>query len=105
MFEGYDNGTNMSGKYNGVQAKIQKINEYARFVPYAAHSLNLAGVHAASVTSDMVTFFGIVQKLFTFFSGSTIRWEVLMKNINVSLKCHADTRWSSKAKAVNALYI
>lgn len=70
MFEGYDNGTNMSGKYNGVQAKIQKINEYARFVSCAAHSLNLAGVHTASVTSDMVTFFGIVQKLFTsFFLG------------------------------------
>ncbi|KMQ87036.1 zinc finger mym-type protein 1-like protein [Lasius niger] len=102
--QGYDNGTNMSGKYNGVQAKIQQINKYARFVPCAAHSLNLAGINAASVTSDMVTFFGIVQRLFTFFSGSTIRWEVLMKHINISLKCHADTRWSSKAKAVNALY-
>lgn len=102
--QGYDNGANMSGKYNGVQAKIQQMNTHARFVPCAAHSLNLAGVNAANVTSDMVMFFGIVQKLFTFFSGSTIRWEVLMKNINISLKCHADTRWSSKAKAVNALY-
>lgn len=27
-----------------------------------------------------------------------------MKNVNISLKCHADTRWSSKAKTVNALY-
>lgn len=102
--QGYDNGANMSGKYNGVQAKIQQINKYAQVIPCAAHSLNLAGVNAASITSDMIIFFGIVQKLFTFFSGSTIRWEVLMKNINISLKCHADTRWSSKAKAVNTLH-
>lgn len=26
-----------------------------------------------------------------------------MKNINISLKCESDTRWSSKARAVKAL--
>lgn len=40
----------------------------------------------------------------SFFSGSTIRWEILMQHITKSLKCHADTRWSSKSRAVDALY-
>jgi len=39
----YDNGANMSGKYKRVQAKIQEINKYARFVPFGVHTLNLAG--------------------------------------------------------------
>lgn len=94
----YDNGCNMTGKYNGVQDRIQGLNELARYIPCAAHYLNLAGVHVASVTPDMVTLFGTVQKMFTFFSGSTTRWEVLMQNIKISSKCHAVTRWTSKLK-------
>ncbi|RVE42619.1 hypothetical protein evm_012739 [Chilo suppressalis] len=101
--QGYDNGSNMAGKYNGVQAKIKQINENADYVPCAAHSLNLSGVHAASVTPDMITFFGLIQKIFVFFSSSTVRWETLMKYLNISLKKHADTRWASKARAVKAL--
>ena len=40
--QSYDNGANMSGKYKRVQAKIQEINKYARFVPFGVHTLNLA---------------------------------------------------------------
>ncbi|XP_065662990.1 uncharacterized protein LOC136085596 [Hydra vulgaris] len=50
--QGYDNGANMSGKYNGVKAHIHSLNESARFVPCAAHTLNLVGVHAAEGNSD-----------------------------------------------------
>ena len=52
----------------------------------------------------MTTFFGTVQDLYTFFSGSTVRWEKLMSVLNVSLKGHCDTRWCSKAEAVNSLF-
>jgi hypothetical protein len=31
--QGYDNGANMAGKYQGVQARLQEINERAQFVP------------------------------------------------------------------------
>ena len=53
---GYDNGANMAGKYKGVQSKIMSANDLAIFVPCAAHTLNLVGVHAAEVS-----FFGRVQ--------------------------------------------
>uniref|UniRef100_H3AUA6 DUF4371 domain-containing protein n=1 Tax=Latimeria chalumnae TaxID=7897 RepID=H3AUA6_LATCH len=55
--QGYDNGANMACKYCGVQARLAQVNELARFVPCTAHSLNLVGVHAASVSVDMVSFF------------------------------------------------
>lgn len=91
----YDNGSNMAGKYKGVQARILARNEFAYFVPCTAHSLNLVGVHAASVTSKMMSFFGTVQNLFVFFSSSTERWDILTANLkNFSLKKQSDTRWS-----------
>jgi len=39
--QSYDNAANMSGRYNGMQAKIREINPLAHFIPCAAHSLNL----------------------------------------------------------------
>lgn len=71
--QGFNNGANMAGCYNGVQAKISQINEWARFVPYTAHSLNLIGLHAAETYAYTVKVFGVVQRMFTYFSGSTGR--------------------------------
>jgi hypothetical protein len=47
----------MARKYNGQQANILQKNALARFVPCAAHSLNLAGVHLASLTNAAIAFF------------------------------------------------
>lgn len=101
--QGYDNGANMAGIYNGAQAFITQQNSDARFVTCAAHSLNLVGVHSASVSAVMVTFFGTVQSMFNYFSSSTSRWQKLKSVLNVSLKSHTDTRWTSRASAVAAL--
>ena len=54
--QGYDNGSNMSGKYSGVQAHVLRINNLAIYVPCSAHTLNLAGVHTAAVSSEIITF-------------------------------------------------
>ena len=75
--QGYDNGSNMSEKYNGVQAVITNLNQLATYIPCAAHTLNLVGLDSAEVSPEMVTFFGRAQN--TFFSSSTLRWEKLMK--------------------------
>ncbi|GBM80672.1 hypothetical protein AVEN_264185-1 [Araneus ventricosus] len=55
--QGFDNGWNMEGKYEDVQEHIFKINDLAKFVPYAAYSLNLVGVHAAESVSCYYQFF------------------------------------------------
>lgn len=102
--QGYDNGSNMAGKFKGVQAHIMRKNSLAKYVPCATHSLNLVGVHAASNNVEIISFFGIVQKLYNFFALSTRRWDKISSVLNIALKSHSDTRWSSKANAVSALY-
>uniref|UniRef100_A0A673NLW3 TTF-type domain-containing protein n=1 Tax=Sinocyclocheilus rhinocerous TaxID=307959 RepID=A0A673NLW3_9TELE len=39
--QSYDNASNMSGKYKGVQTHLKRSNPFIHFVPCAAHSLNL----------------------------------------------------------------
>jgi hypothetical protein len=94
----------VAGKYNGVQAHIIQKSALAQFVPCAAHSLNLAGVPAASVNNAAIAFFGMVQRFFTFSSSSTSRWEMLMNVLQISLNGHSKTRWTSKASDIKALY-
>ena len=64
---------------------------------------NFVGVHATHVIVQAVTFFGTVERLFTFFSCFTHRWSVLKDFANITLKGDCDTRWSSKAVAVKAI--
>ena len=61
----YDNASNMSGKYTGVQARIKALSPYADYVPCSAHSLNLVGTHAASCTAA-TDFFLFLQKFYYF---------------------------------------
>jgi len=46
--QSYDNASNMSGRYNGMQAYIKRHNAAAEYVPCAAHSLNLVGQNSVS---------------------------------------------------------
>ena len=91
--QGYDNGSNMKGKYEGAQAHILQKNELALFSPCGCHSLNLCGVHAAESCPAVITFFGTIQKLFNIFSASPQRWDILQKHIGCSLHSMSQTRW------------
>ncbi|CAN6678524.1 unnamed protein product [Malus baccata var. baccata] len=39
--QGYDNGSNMKGKHQGVQKRLLEINPRAFYMPYGSHCLNL----------------------------------------------------------------
>ena len=71
--QSYDNASNMSGKFNGMQAIIRQHCEMAHYVPCAAHSLNLVGQSAADCCLAAVAFFNFLQGLYSFFSASTHR--------------------------------
>lgn len=104
--QGYDNGANMRGKYNGLQQKIIEINPRAFYVPCSAHTLNLVVNDAAKITFETVNFFNIVQELYNFFSASTKRWNVLDKHLtNLTLKPLSNTRWESRINAIKPLKI
>lgn len=101
--QGYDNAASMSGVHGGVQRKIREVNPKALFSPCANHSLNLCGVNAFSCVPSSVTCFGTVEKLYSFFSSSTYRWELLVEKTGKSLKRLSDTRWSAHYNSVKVI--
>lgn len=103
--QSYDNASNMSGRYNGMQQKILEANPFAIYIPCAAHSLNLVGRSAVDCCLAAVNFFSLVQNLYNFFSGSTIRWRILKDHLDNEsvLKSLSETRWEAHAKATSAI--
>ena len=72
--QGYDNAANMSGKYDGAQQHISAINPLCLYSPCGCHSLNLCGADSATICTEAVTYFGIVQTIYNLFSSSPQRW-------------------------------
>ncbi|EFA12671.1 52 kDa repressor of the inhibitor of the protein kinase-like Protein [Tribolium castaneum] len=101
--QAYDNAAVMAGQHTGVQKRIKEINPKVEFVACTNHSLNLAGVHAASVAVNSVTFFGTMERLFLFFSSSTHRWDVLTSATGQDVKRLIETRWSARGDAVSVV--
>ena len=105
--QSYDNASNMSGKYIGMQVQLKRENPLIDSVPCAAHSLNLVGKSAADACVDAVSFFGVVQKVYVFLSASTPRWDVLLNTLPKGMKVpkkRSDTIWSADVEAVDALF-
>ena len=51
-----------------------------------------------------VSFFGIVQRIYVLFAGSTKRWNVLLKHVpSLTVKSLSNTRWESRIKSVTAI--
>ena len=90
---------------SGVQQRLLHENPKALFVNCTNHSLNLVGVHAVSENVMMVSFFGVVDKIYAFFAGSTDRWNQIKDCLELSLKYESDTRWSSRVEAMKPIFL
>lgn len=104
--QSYDNASNMSGVYSGVQARFRERNELAEWVPCSAHSLNLVGSSAAESCTAVVDFFQFMQSVYVFLSASPQRWSKLLNNMNKKVhvvKSLSETRWSARSDACKAL--
>lgn len=71
--QGYDNGSSMKGKHQGVKNKILDINPRAFYTPCACHSLNLTLCDMTNFCPKDKDFFGVVQHIYTIFANSTKR--------------------------------
>ena len=103
--QSYNNAVNMAGRYNGMQQNIIEKNKFARFIPCAAHSLNLEGRSAVNCCLDAVNFLGIINQIYTFFSSSK-RWTALKSFLQSQSKVPkylSDTRWEAYAKATEVV--
>jgi hypothetical protein len=102
--QGYDNGSNMKGKHQGVQSRLLKINPRAFYSACGCHSLNLTLCDMANSCRNATDFFGIIQRIYTAFSNSTKRWQILKDNITgLTLKSLSATHWESRVDSVKAI--
>ncbi|XP_065663246.1 zinc finger MYM-type protein 1-like [Hydra vulgaris] len=101
--QGYDNGANVAGIYNGVQALIRQNNPQAIFIPCSAHSLNLCAVYAIESSALAKSYFENIQNLYNLFSSSPVRWKILQEETGQSLHKLSVTRWSSRIESVKPL--
>ncbi|XP_047137421.1 uncharacterized protein LOC124813927 [Hydra vulgaris] len=93
----------MKGKLKGVQARLLEMKPKAIYVPCANHSLNLVIVDGALSSISAISFFGVLTRLYTLFSSSPPRWEILKSCVEISVKPQSDTRWESKINCVKPL--
>ena len=102
--QGYDNGSNMKGKNQGVQKRLLDINPRAFYTPCGCHSLNLVLCDMANSCPKAISFFGVVQRVYSLFSSSPKRWKILQDNIpNLTVKSLSQTRWESRIESVKAI--
>ncbi|KAK2377433.1 hypothetical protein QL285_078107 [Trifolium repens] len=102
--QGYDNGSNMKGKNQGVQKRFLGINPRALYIRCACHSLNLTLGDMAHSCVKAISFFGVIQRLYSLFSGSIERWKILLDNVlGLTMKYLSNTRWESRIKSVKAI--
>ena len=102
--QGYDNGSNMKGKNQGVQKRLLDINPRAFYTPCGCHSLNLVFCDMANFCPKAISFFGVVQRVYSLFSSSPKRWKILQDNIpNLTVKSLSQTRWESRIESVKAI--
>jgi len=98
--QGYDGAVNMSGVYSGAHARLKSKQKLATYIHCALHNLNLVLNDAMNSSTEVKTFFGLVEKIYTFFSNSIKRWQLLLSSessdISITLKRLCTTRWSSR---------
>lgn len=68
--QSFDGAANMSGRLNGLQAKVRELSKYAFFFHCWAHKLNLVVVEVCESHTDVSTFFYVVQSLHNLISNS-----------------------------------
>ena len=107
--QSYGNSSAMSGRYNGLQAKVSAVNHHATWIPCAGHSLNLK---VNKCCASAVAFFNFLEALYVFFTASTTRYALLtdsLKGVDSGwvhvTKRVSTTRWYCRSDAVKALIV
>ncbi|KAL5166612.1 Zinc finger MYM-type protein 1 [Glycine soja] len=102
--KGYDNRSNMKGKYQGVQKRFLDINPRSFSTPCGCHSLNLVLCDMANSCPKATSFFGMLQCVYTSFSSSRKRWRILQNHMHsLTLKLLSQTRWEIRIESVKAI--
>ena len=100
----YDNGSNIKGKEQGVEKRLLDINHKTFYTPCGSHGLNLVLYDITNSCPKVISFFGIVQRIYTLFLSSTKRWKILLDNVlSLTLKPLSQTCWESRIESIKAI--
>ena len=99
----YDGASVMSGKNQGVQAKIQQKYHCAWFVHCHAHQVNLIVSNACNCNKGARIFFSNVEGLTNYFSKSPQRLNVLLDSSSDRLPRNSGTRWNFKHRSISKI--
>ena len=78
--QGYDGASNMSGEFNGLQAKIKEENGSTYYIHCFAHKLNLVVVAIAKKIFDVGDFFDMISVLLNVVGSSCKRKDILREH-------------------------
>jgi hypothetical protein len=96
----------MKGNKQGIQRRLLDINPKAFYTPCGSHNINLVLCDMTNSCTKSVSFFRVVQRLYTLFSSSTKRWNIKKKKKKLSkftLKPLSQTRWESRIESVKTI--
>lgn len=109
--QAYDGANTMSGRFSGLQSKIKDVSPLALYIHCCAHNLNLVLIDSIRSSINAVSFFGILEALYTFITNSLPRLKIFeekQKKIDglvLTLKQLSETRWASHKREVDSVYI
>ncbi|KAM4772387.1 LOW QUALITY PROTEIN: zinc finger MYM-type protein 1-like [Rhinophrynus dorsalis] len=107
--QGYDGASVMSGRLNGVQARIKKEVPCALYIHCMSHRLNLVIVDTVKNVQAANEFFVKLEKLYVFCSTSVVHsvftnvQQEMSNKPAIKLKQLSDTRWTCQHAACNAV--
>jgi hypothetical protein len=84
--KGYDNDADVRGEESGEKIRTLNINPLAFFTPCGCHSWKLVLGDAAASCTKTRLFYSVLQRLYTLFSGSSNRWNLLKERVNITVR-------------------
>lgn len=94
----------MKGKHNGVERRLLEINPISFYTPCRCHSLNLPLCDMANCYPRFMSFFGVIQHIYTLFSSSTKRCKIFKDHVQgLTLKPLSHTHWESHVESVKPI--
>ena len=111
-FQSYDYAAAMSGKFNGVQRKLQdKLDRTVSYIPCLAHRTNTAVEHSCNASPIMKDLFDVLEEIYVLFTSSTKRSASLNECIKhlklnnaLQLRNLYKTRWTARAESIRSVW-